>query len=128
MIIRKLAKIKELPAGHEDKKSPGCLKKIIFDVNDFPKGLSPQMINWARIPKGRSFKLHYHQDMTEIFIILKGQAKMRLNNKHFQLKEGDAVMVPAKSPHSVRNDGHSDFIYYVVGLSSKKGGKTITLE
>ena len=30
MIIRKLVKIKKLPASHENPSSPGCLKKIIF--------------------------------------------------------------------------------------------------
>src|SRR3989338_7009392 len=117
MIIRKLVKIKKLPASHENPSSPGCLKKIIFAKNDFPKGYQPQMINWATIPKGRQFQPHYHQDMMEFFIIIKGKVRMRAGNKYFTVKAGETIMVAPKEVHSMKNTGHRDVEYYVFGLS-----------
>ena len=127
MIIRKLVKIKKLPASHENPSSPGCLKKIIFAKNDFPKGYQPQMINWATIPQGRQFQLHYHQDMMEIFIIIKGHARMRVGNKYLTVKAGETIMVAPKEIHSMKNISKGDVEYYVVGLSRDQARKTITL-
>lgn len=125
MIIRKLINIKELPPSHEDPKNPGSLKKIIFEKKEFPDKLMPQMINWARIPVGKKFNLHYHQDMVEIFIIIKGKVIMTVGNEKKILKVNEIVMVPAKSDHEMRNIGKTDALYYVIGLSSGMGGKTI---
>lgn len=125
MIIRNINKIKEAPASHEDSQKPGCLKKVIFKKNDFKTGLKPQMINWARIPKGQKFNLHHHQDMVEIFIIIKGHAQITVNNQKKKVSTRDIIMVPEKADHAMENIGQSDVIYYVIGLSKGKGGKTI---
>lgn len=128
MIIRKLNKIKEIGASHEDPRNPGSFKKIIFSKNDFPDGLFPQMINWARIPKGKSFRLHYHQDMIEIFIITKGKVLMHIAEELKELSEGDSVLVPIGFDHKMTNIGPLDTEYFVIGLAGGKNGKTIVKE
>ena len=125
MIIRSINKIKEQPAGHENKKNPGSLKKIIFDRKNLPGLYKPQMINWARIPSGRKFRPHYHQDMTEIFIILKGRAGITVDGKFARLKKGDAVLIEEMKEHVMENTGKQDVEYLVIGLSRGEGGKTV---
>lgn len=115
------------PASHEDPKNPSVLKKVLFKNSDLRKGTYVQMVNWALLPKGRSFSSHYHEDMDEIFIIIKGEARIRIGEEEGDLREGDAVLVPAHSVHTMTSSVQ-DTEYLVVGLTSGSGGKTVILE
>ena len=127
MIVRNLAKIKEQAASHEDQRFPGAYKKIIFKKEDFPKGLMPQMINWARIPAKKKFNLHYHQDMVEIFILTKGIVRMKVGSEKKILVSGESVLVPENTVHQMVNIGRSEVEYLIIGLSRGTGGKTIVV-
>ena len=128
MIVRNIDKIKEKPASHENKLDPGSYKKILFEKIDFAPGLRPQMINWARIPKKKSFRLHFHQDMVEVFILIKGKVLFQLNNETKIISAGETVLVPEMSSHKMTNIGVSDVEYYVIGLSKGNKGKTVISE
>lgn len=128
MIIRKLSKIKELPASHEDQKNPGSFKKVIFQKQDFSEKLFPQMVNWARLPVAKSFRQHLHQDMIEIFIVNKGKCLMQIEREKKILTAGDSVLVPSGKVHKMTNVGKNDLEYFVLGLSKGENGKTIVKE
>ncbi|KKS98657.1 MAG: hypothetical protein UV73_C0001G0178 [Candidatus Gottesmanbacteria bacterium GW2011_GWA2_43_14] len=128
MIIIRSSKIREVPASHESEDNPGSYRRRLFEKLDFPKGLSPQMINWARIPAGKKFRLHYHEDLIEIFIIASGRARIMVDGEAEIIRSGDAVMIPAKSPHTMEAIGKKEVEYLVVGYSWGLGGKTIVAE
>ena len=114
-----------VPASHEDPNNPGVYKKVLFTLNDVAAGGRLQMLNWAKLPKGKSFQRHYHEDMEEIFVIIKGCVEMELAGENCQLMPGDAVMVPANALHCMTNTAAEDAEYIVVGLSQGKKGKTV---
>lgn len=128
MQIINFANIKEVRASHEDEQNPGSFKKVILSRGDFPPHLNPVMINWARIPKGKKFRRHYHTDMTEIFIILKGKALITLGDKKGEITAGIAVVIPDNTDHQMEAEGTSDVEYLVVGLTRGENGKTIVSE
>ena len=66
-----------IAASHEDPRNPGVLKRVIATKHDFQEG-HVQMLNWARLPAGSWFQLHYHEDMQEVFVLLKGYVEMRV--------------------------------------------------
>ncbi len=119
--------LKFLPASHEKSEDPAVFKKILATSKDFLEGGKLQMINWARILKGKSFQPHFHQDMEEIFIILSGKVKIIIDNQEAMLKKGDMVLIPKQSVHKMENIGNTDADYLVIGISLQKRGKTITL-
>lgn len=82
-----------------------------------------QMINWAKLPKGKTFKFHYHQDMEEIFIILSGKAKIRVDKKTAILKKGDTIIIPPKSLHQMKNIGKEKVEYLAIGVSKERTEK-----
>lgn len=118
--------LKFIPASHEDPQNPGVLKKVLYTYRDFVANGRVQMINWARLRKGRSFVSHYHEDMDEIFIIVSGKVKVRVDNKEDVLEKGDAVLVPMEKVHQMENIGDEDANYLVIGVSLGKGGQTVT--
>lgn len=115
------------PASHEDKNDPGVFKKVLYQKDDLTKG-KIQMINWAKLKIGKTFQVHYHEDMDEIFIILKGKAKISIGKEEAELGKGDAVLIPMKSIHQMFNIGTEDVEYIAIGISLGKGGKTIVVK
>lgn len=117
-------KLKYIAASHEDKNHPGSLKKVLFTQLDFNPEGRLQMLNWACIPKGRKFTTHYHDDMDEVFIIISGKAKIIVGEEEDILERGDAVVIPMKTVHQMKNLGNNNLEYIVIGVSQGKGGQT----
>ncbi len=125
----KIIRLKDLawvPASHEDPKAAGVLKKVLLQKSDFIEG-RPQMINWCALKVGRSFRPHYHEDLEEIFIVLKGNARIRLGDEQAELGRGEAVAVPPPLIHEMENVGDEEVEYIVVGISGGKGGRTVNI-
>lgn len=114
------------PASHEPRENPGVLKKVLFRKEDFQPG-SIQMVNWALLPAGKSFALHYHEDMEEVFIILSGKAELECEQEKMTLEPGDAVLIPPCERHRMSALGDEDVQYLVLGNSGNRGGKTVVV-
>ncbi len=114
------------PASHEDINDPGCLKKVLIRKLDIPAGRI-QMINWAMLKPQKAFSAHYHERMTEVFIIVAGRAEIHVGKEKDILIEGDAVVIPPRAVHSMTAlDGQ--FVHYIaMGVSHKEGGRTIVV-
>ena len=130
IIVRmKIIRFRELtytPASHETPKNPGVWKKVLLKRDDLING-RVQMINWAKIPVGKAFAKHYHEDMEEVFIMLSGKAEVTINNEKAVIGIGDVVLVPIGKTHTMRNIGETDAGYIVLGIALGKGGKTINV-
>lgn len=115
-----------IPASHEDPQDPGSLKKILLKRDDLPPGRI-QMINWARIPRGKSFAPHYHEQMIEVFIIISGKVRAKIDNDEAVLEKGDMVIASEREVHTFENIGEDDVDYFALGLVTSEGGKTVNV-
>lgn len=125
-----------IPASHEDPKDPGALKKILLTRDDLPAGRI-QMINWAKIPVGKSFAPHFHESMIEVFIIMSGKVKVKISTKggpasgwdqeEATLEKGDTVIAFEKQVHTMENLGDEEVDYLAMGIVTAEGGKTINI-
>jgi mannose-6-phosphate isomerase-like protein (cupin superfamily) len=116
-----------VPASHEDPRRPGVLKRVIATRDEMLPG-RPQMINWAKLPAGQSFRAHYHEDMEETFVIVRGRAEMHVGEQDIAVGPGDTVVVAPREVHSMHNAGTEDVEYLVVGISLGQNGRTIVVE
>jgi mannose-6-phosphate isomerase-like protein (cupin superfamily) len=112
-----------IAASHEDPQNPGVRKRVMATRDDFQDG-HVQMLNWAVLPIGSAFQRHYHEDMQEIFVLVRGLAEMQCAGNTISMKPGDAVFVDAMERHSMQNTGEIDVEYIVFGISSGRGGQT----
>jgi mannose-6-phosphate isomerase-like protein (cupin superfamily) len=124
MKIFRLRDLDWVPASHESPQAPSVWKKVLLQKSDFSEG-RVQMMNWCRMEPGKAFRSHYHEDMEEVFLILKGQAKIRVDGKEAGIKQGEAVIIPPREIHEMENVGAEDLEYLAVGISQGKGGKTV---
>ncbi len=122
-IIRGYA-LEFVPASHEDPENPGSLKKVMIQRDDIAPGRL-QMVNWSLLPKGTSFRSHYHEDMTEVFVVMEGTAQISAGGARDTLSRGDAVIIEAREVHEMTNSGEEDLQYLAFGIASGTGGKTV---
>lgn len=115
-----------IPASHEDQDRPGVLKRVLAKRDELIDG-RVQMINWARLPAGSSFRAHYHEDMEETFIILSGQVEININGQTHDLATGDAITIAPREVHMMTNVTEQDVDYIVVGISTGEGGQTVVV-
>ena len=116
--------IEYTPASHEDPADPGVFKRVLATKFDLLVGLV-QMVNWARLPAGKSFRKHFHGDMQEVFIIVDGDVSCWVDGETCDLKRGDAILIDPQEVQQMTNTGSQDAFYVVFGISSKDGGKTV---
>lgn len=114
------------PASHEDITDPGVLKKVLVHTGELMDG-SIMMLNWASLPKRKSFQYHYHETLQEVFIIIKGNAMMKIDSKELNVKAGDAIVVDPMEKHFMKNTSDDTVEYIVFGVASKSGGRTINV-
>jgi mannose-6-phosphate isomerase-like protein (cupin superfamily) len=121
------AEIEFIPASHEDPLNPGVSKKVLVNKDDLQVG-RVQVINWAKLPKGKSFQAHYHEEMTEVFVIFSGKAMIEVDQRKEDLSKGDAVIIEPREIHIMENvSKEEDVEYMVVSIVNKEGGKTIVV-
>ena len=115
-----------IPASHEDPKDPGVLKKVLLTKDHLPPG-TIQMINWSKLPKGKSFKPHYHEAMIEVFIVISGRIRAKVDGEEAILEKGDLVLVKEKQAHIFENISEEDVDYLCIGVVTSEGGRSINI-
>jgi mannose-6-phosphate isomerase-like protein (cupin superfamily) len=115
-----------IPASHENPLDPGVWKKVLLERDELQPG-TVQMVNWARLPAGKGFAAHYHEDMQEIFIIVAGEAEMVVAGETVALSRGDAIAIDRREIHRMANRGSEDVEYLVLGITGNEGGKTVVV-
>ena len=124
MKIFRLKDLDWIPASHESLQSPSVWKKVLLQKDDLLEG-RVQMVNWCRMGPGKAFRAHYHEDLEEIFIILKGKAEILVNGEEAEMGAREAVVILPREVHEMKNAGGEDLEYLAIGISQGKGGKTI---
>lgn len=119
--------LKYIPASHEDPENPGSLKKVLIKKDDVEPGRM-QMVNWSRLPSGKSFRGHFHENMDEIFVMIKGEVKIKAGYQEKILKRGDAVIIFAREVHTMYNNTQEEALYIAIGIASGTGGKTVVTD
>lgn len=111
-------------ASHEDTHAPGVLKRVLLRKHDLFEG-RVQMVNWAKLPVGSSFRLHYHENMEEVFIILDGRVEAIVDSSTCDLEAGDCIVISPGERHQMRNLEAYDVHYLVFGIAGERNGRTV---
>ena len=114
------------PASHERPEDPGVLKRVLATKDDLLAG-QVQMVNWAKLPAGKSFQRHYHEDMQEVFVICDGNVDVEVDGQQDHLARGDAILIDPREVHRMTNVGTEDVYYIVFGISAGQGGQTVVI-
>lgn len=106
MKILKVKDIKIILAHNQIKRKqlikPGDLKSKI------------QTVNYAWLEEEESFEPHKHDDCEELYFFIDGKGIMKINEKEFEVKKNDFVVVEVGEWHSLRNPHQKKLIFLTV--------------
>jgi mannose-6-phosphate isomerase-like protein (cupin superfamily) len=78
-----------------------------------------------RLEPGQASTWHRHHDEEELYVVLEGEGRMRVDDDTLSLGIGDTVLVDPGSMRQVFNDGEAEALWLIVGTPP---GPASTLE
>lgn len=66
------------------------------------------------IPPGKASLLHYHQVCEETYYLLRGRARMHLDEQVFEMSPGQAVVILPGQRHQIFNDLDEDLEFLAI--------------
>jgi len=73
----------------------------VLDYVTYPDGREV-LTKRIRVSEGRNLSYQYHARRSETWTVVSGEGEMVLGNRHYVLKAGDVVVIPAGTRHSLR--------------------------
>jgi uncharacterized cupin superfamily protein len=78
-------------------------------------GGHPFDLQMRSVPPGASVcPLHAHAVQWELFVILAGQAAVRIGEERHRVRAGDAFIQPPGTAHQITNTGTDDLVFYII--------------
>jgi mannose-6-phosphate isomerase-like protein (cupin superfamily) len=74
---------------------------------------SMEFLAYAMLPAGKKIEEHV-DEVEEIYFILNGGGIMKVGDEEREVKEGDAIWLPAGEPHALTNDKENMMVILVV--------------
>ena len=72
------------------------------------------------VQAGKSSDYHEHDDREQVYYITRGRGKMKIDDRTYDVKQGDAVYVPLHVRHQLINDS-DDWIEHLIISGRIKG-------
>jgi mannose-6-phosphate isomerase-like protein (cupin superfamily) len=66
-------------------------------------------VTWLVLPGGADQALRSHEEAEQAYVVVRGTGTMSVAGDTQSVSEGDLILVPPATEHSVRNDGDEDF-------------------
>ena len=93
------------------------IEKETLDNEDFRKvlytGEHTQLVLMT-LKEGEEIGMEVHPTIDQFFRFAQGKGKVIINDTEYNVKDGDCVIIPAKSEHNVINIGKEDFKMYTL--------------
>lgn len=67
------------------------------------------------IQPGVAIEAHEHEDIEEVYYVLQGQGQMRIGKEGKPISEGNAVYLPPRKTHTLRNTGTYPIRFVCIG-------------
>ncbi|MEM1058953.1 MAG: cupin domain-containing protein [Verrucomicrobiota bacterium] len=74
-------------------------------------GIKNQSLAEATLPPGGATQEHYHPKAEEIYYILRGRGRMRLEAEERPVGPRDAIAIPPGQKHKIWNEGDEPLVF-----------------
>jgi len=99
----------------EDAHGGSGKRKVLVNPEDITSN-HLELVTKAFLGAGSSFDWHSHEDVDEIFIVLKGHGKFYCENEETFYKEDDVFSIHANAKHKITAEGNSPSEFYFVRI------------
>lgn len=67
------------------------------------------------VQPGVAIEAHEHEDIKEVYYVLQGQGEMRIGDEERPVSEGDAIYLPPRKTHTLKNTGTYPLRFVCIG-------------
>ena len=94
---------------------PEIRKRVLLRGGDVPR-----LTNFSRavLLPGQCARAHRHKDMSEVFLVERGEGLMRVEGAEQPLAPGVCVAVLSGEEHEIVNDGPDELVLLYFGVES----------
>jgi mannose-6-phosphate isomerase-like protein (cupin superfamily) len=71
-------------------------------------GARNMSVNWLVIPAGAEQALRSHEEGEQVYVVVRGGGTMSVAGDTQRVSEGDLILVPPATEHSIANDGEGE--------------------
>lgn len=79
---------------------------LLMDAGEL--GARNLTVSWLTVPVGAEQTLRSHEESEQAYVVVRGRAAMSVAGDTQQVEEGDLILVPPATEHSVSNDGDAE--------------------
>jgi mannose-6-phosphate isomerase-like protein (cupin superfamily) len=78
---------------------------VLMDAGEM--GSRNMSVTWLEIPAGAEQQLHSHEEAEQVYVVVRGSGAMSVAGDTQPVGEGDLILVPPATDHSIANDGNA---------------------
>jgi mannose-6-phosphate isomerase-like protein (cupin superfamily) len=82
---------------------------VLMDAGEL--GSRNLSVTWLSVPAGAEQSLRSHEESEQAYVIVRGAGTMSVAGDTQQVGEGDLILVPPATEHSVVNDGDDELSF-----------------
>jgi mannose-6-phosphate isomerase-like protein (cupin superfamily) len=79
---------------------------LLMDAGEL--GARNLTVSWLTVPAGAEQTLRSHEEAEQAYVVVRGRGSMSVAGDNQQVGEGDLILVPPATEHSVSNDGDAE--------------------
>ena len=79
---------------------------VLMDAGEL--GSRNMSVTWLEVPAGAEQTLRSHEGAEQVYVVVRGAGTMSVAGDTQEVREGDLILVPPATDHSVANDGDSE--------------------
>ncbi len=79
---------------------------VLMDAGEL--GARNLSVTWLEVPAGAEQALRSFEEGEQVYVVVRGRGAMSVAGDTQQVAEGDLILVPPATDHSISNDGSED--------------------
>jgi mannose-6-phosphate isomerase-like protein (cupin superfamily) len=79
---------------------------VLMDAGEL--GARNLSVTWISVPSGASQSLRSHEQSEQAYVVVRGSGTMSVAGDTQEVGEGDLILVPPATDHSLANDGYAE--------------------
>ena len=79
---------------------------LLMDAGEL--GARNLTVSWLTVPAGAEQTLRSHEEAEQAYVVVRGRASMSVAGDTQQVGEGDLILVPPATEHSISNGGEDE--------------------
>lgn len=80
---------------------------LLMDAGEL--GARNLTVSWLTVPVGAEQTMRSHEESEQAYVVVRGRGAMSVAGDNQQVGEGDLILVPPATEHSISNDGDAEF-------------------